>query len=69
MMDFVMKIWDQICAFTVKYVVEPILGMGVKDIIDVLILAIVLYQLYRFFKDRRAGRVMVGLGAVVAVSL
>ena len=68
-MDYLLKIWDQLRAFALDYVVQPILGMGIKDVLDVLILAIVLYRLYRFFKDRRAGRVMVGLGAVVVFSL
>ncbi|MBQ7347733.1 MAG: diadenylate cyclase CdaA [Clostridia bacterium] len=68
-MSFFLKIWDQICAFTLEYIVQPILGMGIKDVIDILILAVVLYQLYRFFRDRRAGRVLIGLGAVVVVSL
>ena len=43
--------------------------MGVKDIVDVLLLALVLFEIYRFFRDRRAGRVMLGLWLVVLFSL
>lgn len=64
-MNFIMKIWDQICAFATRYIAEPIMGMQIKDVIDVLLLAVVLYQLYRFVRNRRAGRVLIGLCAVI----
>ena len=68
-MDLIMKIWDRICALSIQYIVEPIMHMGIKDAIDILVLAVVFYQLYRFVRNRRAGRVLVGLCAVVLISL
>lgn len=68
-MNWIEKTWDQICTFFRTYVAEPISHMGVLDVIDILLLAVVLYALYRFFRNRRAGRVMVGLFAVIVVSL
>ncbi len=68
-MDFFAKIWERCQAFAVRYIAKPFLNIGVKDVFDILILAVVLYQLYRFFRTRRAGRVMAGLGLVVAISL
>jgi len=67
-MDFLSNAWKQICDFTMKYVVEPIKGIGVKDIIDILLLAFLLFALYRFFHKRRAGRVVIGLAVTVIFS-
>jgi len=67
-MDFLNRIWEQISAFAIKYAVTPIMGMGVTDIIDVLLLAMILFNLYRFLRTRRAGRVMVGLCIVILFS-
>ncbi len=69
MMDFLEKIWGNICAFVREYVAEPFLHIQVKDIFDILLLAVVFYQIYRFFRHRRAGRVLVGLCAVVIASV
>jgi diadenylate cyclase len=44
-----------------RYVAEPIVNMHARDIIDVLLLALVLYELFRFAQNRRAGRVTIGL--------
>lgn len=45
------------------------MAMETKDIIDVLLLAMVLFEIYRFFRDRRAGRVMFGLWLVILLSV
>lgn len=60
-MNFWSEIWATICSFFMRYVAEPILNMGARDIIDVLLLALVLYELFRFAQNRRAGRVTIGL--------
>ena len=39
--------------------------MNARDIIDVLLLALVLYELFRFAQNRRAGRVTIGLLIVI----
>lgn len=67
-MSFLIKIWERICAFAIEYVAEPIKGMGVTDVIDVLLLALILFNLYRFLRTRRAGRVLIGLLIVAAFS-
>lgn len=51
-----------------KYVVDPIKGINVKDVIDILLLAALLFALYRFFHKRRAGRVVIGLAVTVIFS-
>lgn len=63
------KIWDWICAFFTRYIAEPILAMQVVDMIDILLLAVLLFEIYRFFRARRAGRVMFGLLLVVVFGI
>ncbi len=67
-MNFFANIRIQICDFFRKYIVGPFAEIGVKDVIDILLLAVVLYGVYRFFRDRRAGRVMLGLALVAVAS-
>ncbi len=68
-MDFVIKFWDCICKFTMKYIVAPIQKIGVLDIIDILVLAFLLYAIYKFFRRRRAGRMLTGLLVIVVASI
>lgn len=68
-MNFFYTIWDWICDFTTKYICKPILAMGVKDVIDILLLAFLIYSLYKFFRSRRAGRMLMGLVLITVVSI
>ena len=68
-MEFLANIWKQICDFTMKYVVEPIKGIDVRDVVDILLLAFLLFALYRFFHKRRAGRVVIGITVTVLFSV
>ena len=67
-MDFFSNVWNLIYDFTMQYVVEPISKIGVRDAIDILLLTVLLFELYRFFHKRRAGRVVIGLAAAVVAS-
>ena len=67
-MEFFVKIWDCIVAFVMRYVVDPFMKIGARDIVDILILALVLFAVYRFFRERRAARVLLGLVFLVAIS-
>ena len=60
-MNFWSEIWAKICDFFMQYVANPIINMDALDIIDVLLLALILYELFRFAQNRRAGRVTIGL--------
>lgn len=68
-MDFFAKLWDRISDFAVEYIAKPISKIGVLDVIDILLLAVLLFVIYRFFKDRRAGRVLLGLALIVVASV
>lgn len=61
--------WERVQDFFLRYIVEPFRFFGPYDLIDILILTVLLYALYRFAKARRAGRVLLGLVIVVMLSL
>ena len=63
------ELWKNLCDFAVTYVIDPIMHMNWRDAIDILLLAVILYEMFRFTKNRRAGRVLVGLVAVVVCCL
>ena len=50
-----------------KYVLSVIPEMQIKDIIDIALLSIMLFYVYKFIRERRAGRLARGLLFVVAV--
>ncbi len=43
------------------YLVDPIRDIGVKDIIDILLLSLVLFFIYRLIRNSRAWKLLVGL--------
>ncbi len=49
--------WDQ-------YIVHPFSRFSVWDALDILLLAVLLYCVYLFFKGRRAGKLAVGLALI-----
>ena len=67
--DMLMEFWKDISSFATEYVIAPIGEMGVIDAVDVLLLAAILYAAYCFLRTRRAGRVLLGLSAVVVISI
>ena len=68
-MEFFSRVWSEILAFCQAHIREPFKHIGVLDVIDLLVLALVLFEIYRFARTRRAGRVLVGLLAVIVASL
>ncbi len=62
-------IWDYICKTVKESVIQPILEIGPLDVVDIVLLALILYFLYRFIRDRRAGKLLIGLGCVLVLSL
>lgn len=68
-MDFLIKIWKGICDFTMEYIIDPISAINIKDAIDILVLAFLIYSLYKFFRKRRAGRMLMGLVVITVASI
>ena len=44
-------------------------SFGVNDFFDILIVAVLLYYVYKFIRDRRAGKVAIGLGVILLVKV
>ena len=54
-------------AFFQKGVLEPLSHIGVMDVIDILLLTVVFNCIYRFVRDRRAGKLAIGLLLIVGI--
>ena len=59
--------WNTLFESFKDYVIFPIINIGIIDIIDILLLAGLLYMIFRFIRDRHVGRIALGLGAVVLI--
>ena len=68
-MGIFVKLWNRLSAFLIDYVVDPIKGIELLDVLDILLLAGLLYALHCFLRNRRAGRVLFGLAAIVLASV
>ena len=42
-------------------------SMGFNDVLDIFLLSVMLYYVYKFIRDKRAGKLLSGLGVVVAI--
>jgi len=54
-------------AFFETYVLEAFRHISVIDVIDILLLTVVFYYIYRFVRDRRAGKLAVGLLLIMGI--
>lgn len=52
-----------------QYVLSIVKTIGVLDMIDIFLLTLILYFVYYFIRDRRAGKLLLGLGCVLILSL
>ncbi len=64
-MDMLRAVWAWICDFATEYIVSPVKTMGWLDALDIVLLATILCCLYYFCRNRRAGRVLLGLALVI----
>ena len=46
---------------------EQLKTIGLNDIIDIVLLSLMLYYVYKFIRDRRAGKLLIGLGVLVSI--
>ena len=60
-------IWDAVASFFRIYVMDTVSEMGIADVIDIVILSFILYFLYKFIRDRRAGKLAIGLVSIFAL--
>lgn len=63
------EFWNRILENLDTYVLSEIKSMGILDVVDILLLGLILFFLYRFIRDRRAGKLLFGLGIFLILSL
>lgn len=59
LMNWVAEMWT--------YFVNQIKSIGIADIFDILIVSVLIYYVYKFIKERRAGKLAVGIGVLAVV--
>lgn len=63
------RIFAALKEFFAVYLIEPVKNIGIKDVIDILLLALVLFFVYRLIRDSRAWKLLVGLCVLFVVSI
>lgn len=59
--------WTAIGSFLRDYVLDTLKSIRLTDVLDILLLAVIFWLLWRFIRDRRAVKLMIGLGMIIAV--
>lgn len=58
---WISRIWE--------YFISQVKAMGVADIVDILIVSVLIYYVYKFIRERRAGKLAVGIGVLALVMI
>ena len=67
-MEALKKLWDMIKTYFFDSFTDIVKNIGIKDIIDILLLALVLFFVYKIVRDNRAGKLIVGLVTLLFIS-
>ena len=65
--DIMGEFWNSFLVFFNQYVVETVREVRIADVFDIFILGLILFFIYRFIRDRRAGKLMLGLVLILAL--
>ena len=68
-MDALKKLGDLIQTYFFDSFADTIKNIEIKDIIDILLLALVLFFIYKIVRDNRAGKLIIGLVTLLFISL
>lgn len=52
---------------TQSFFSAPLRAFGWRDVLDILLLAALFFAVYRYVRDRRAGRLLIGVGALAII--
>jgi len=58
---------EKVTRFLNQYVISPITEMTLVDLLDIVILAMLIYYVYRFIWERRAGKLAVGVVLIIFI--
>lgn len=59
--------FENLVGFFEDYVIHPISSISIVNILDILILSWMLYVLYKFIRDRRAFKILLGFGVLIGL--
>lgn len=64
-----LTVWSRIVEFFQDYILFPFTSQNftIIHVIDILLLSMLLYMVYRFIRDRHAGRTVIGLGLLIVL--
>lgn len=51
------------------YFINQIKAMGIADVIDILLVSVLIYYIYKFIRERRAGKLAVGIGVLLLMTM
>lgn len=61
-------IWENTKVFAENYILNVLKDIGVIDFFDITLLALVLFFIYRFVRERRAGKLLIGVGCILLLT-
>lgn len=61
--------WESLMNHVDSHIVATLKQISVVDVVDILLLTLILYFVYRFIRERRAGKLLIGLGCILVLSL
>ena len=59
------SLWEQILRFAMDYIWFPLANIELVNILDIVLLGQLIYIVYKFVRDRHAGRAVIGLGLLM----
>lgn len=60
---------EETTAFTWTYFVSQIKSIGILDVMDILVVTLLLYLVYTFIRDRRAEKLILGVGLLLLIMI
>ena len=61
------SMWSAIIEFLKDYILFPLMNIELVNIIDIILLSVLLHMVYKFIRDRHAGRTVIGLGVLMVI--
>lgn len=52
-----------------SFFINQIKDIGISDIVDILIVSVLIYYVYKFIRERRAGKLAVGIGVLAVIMI
>ncbi len=62
-------VWNGICEYINSNIIATVKQMGWLDVVDILLLTVIFFFIYRFVRDRRAGKLLIGVICVLILVL